>query len=68
MFKYNKLAGYRASIDKGRKDFAELLNISIVAYRNKEKGVTPFRDEEKTKLTEYLKSYYPNITIMDIFF
>lgn len=68
MFNYNKLAGYRASIEKGRKDFAELLDISIVAYRNKEKGITPFKDGEKTKITEYLKDYYPNITIMDIFF
>lgn len=68
MFKFNKLAGYRASIEKGRKDFAELLNISIVSYRKKEKGITPFRDEEKIKITEYLKDYYPNITIVDIFF
>lgn len=64
----NKIKGYRNMIGKTQKDMAKMLGISSNAYNKKEKGETPFKDNEKIMFKNMLLPYFPEITIDDIFF
>ncbi|MBF0714665.1 transcriptional regulator [Gemelliphila palaticanis] len=66
--KLNKLAGYRSMLNIPRKNIAELLQISNVAYGKKEKGITPFTDNEKVILVNFFKNNGINTNIEDLFF
>ncbi|MBF0713548.1 hypothetical protein HZY83_02455 [Gemella sp. GH3] len=68
MTKLNKIAGYRASINKTRPQMAKILNISTTAYRNKEIGLTPFKDSEKVLLVQFFKDNGIDTNIEDLFF
>ncbi|WP_440870346.1 helix-turn-helix transcriptional regulator [Staphylococcus shinii] len=64
-----KVQSYRKFIGYTQFQMARLLNISVQAYRNKEKDKTPFKDIEKVKIKEELqKNGFENITIDEIFF
>ena len=43
----NKVGNYRRYIGLTQNQMANNLEISVTAYRNKEKGTTPFKDSEK---------------------
>ncbi|MDW8563861.1 hypothetical protein [Staphylococcus shinii] len=63
-----KVQSYRKFIGYTQFQMARLLNISVQAYRNKEKDKTPFKDIEKVKIKEELqKNGFENITIDEIF-
>lgn len=63
-----KVCNYRKFIDFTQKDMAHFLGISVQSYRNKEKGVTPFKDDEKIKLKSKIREKgFDKITIDDIF-
>lgn len=48
---------------------ANNLEISVTAYRNKEKGTTPFKDSEKITIkNKLIENGLKDITIDDIFF
>lgn len=64
----NKIAGYRGMLEMTQKQMADYLNILPQSYSNKERGDTPFKDEEKRKIKELLTPYFPDITIDEIFF
>lgn len=65
----SKVQSYRKFIGYTQFQMARLLNISVQAYRNKEKDKTPFKDIEKVKIKEELqKNGFENITIDEIFF
>ena len=64
----NKLAGYRKMLGKTQEDMAFIFRISRQAYSNKEKGKTPFKDDEKQLIKELLQPLFPDITIDEIFF
>ncbi|WP_251517709.1 hypothetical protein [Staphylococcus sp. Marseille-Q6910] len=65
----NKVKRYRNFIGYTQSTMANLLDISIQAYRNKEKGITPFKDSEKIKIKEEIKKNgFQSITIDEIFF
>ncbi|WP_195251043.1 transcriptional regulator [Romboutsia sp. 1001713B170207_170306_H8] len=65
----NKLVGIRKSINKTQSDFAELLGISRPTYLVKEKSYgDEFTGREMKILTSYIKKFYPNITMEEIFF
>ncbi|WP_195853967.1 helix-turn-helix transcriptional regulator [Aerococcus tenax] len=49
-------------------DLANTLNISLQAYWKKEKGITPFTDDEKIVLKKIFNESFPSATIDDIFF
>lgn len=66
--KINKIAGYRGMLGMTQKQIASYLGILPQSYSNKERGETAFKDEEKQKIKELLKPYFPDITIDDIFF
>ena len=43
----NKVRNYRRYIGLTQNQMANDLKVSVTAFRNKEKGITPFRDSEK---------------------
>ncbi|WBF51997.1 helix-turn-helix transcriptional regulator [Macrococcoides canis] len=64
-----KISDYRKFIGLTQKNIAKLLDISVQAYRNKEKGRTPFSDSEKVIIKELInENGFPQLTIDDIFF
>lgn len=63
-----KVAEYRRYLGLSQTDLANLLGVSLQAYWKKEKGITPFKDDEKIKITKLFQKTLPNIDIMDIFF
>lgn len=66
----NKLVGLRTSIGKTQSDFAQLLGITQGTYSKKEKevGDYEFSKSEIKILTNYLKEFFPNLTVEEIFF
>ncbi|SCT24551.1 helix-turn-helix transcriptional regulator [Staphylococcus caeli] len=65
----NRAQSYRKFMGYTQIQMAKLLNISVQAYRNKEKGKTPFKDIEKVKIKkEVQKNGFEDITIDEIFF
>lgn len=66
----NKLVGLRTSIGKTQADFAKLLGITQGTYSKKEKevGDYEFSKSEIKILINYLKRYFPDLTVEEIFF
>lgn len=65
----NKVRNYRRYIGLTQKQMANNLKISVTAYRNKEKGITPFKDLEKVLIKNKLIEHgLKDVTIDDIFF
>ena len=66
----NKLVGLRVSIGKTQAEFAKLLGITQGTYSKKEKevGGCEFSKSEIKILTNYLKEYFPELTVEEIFF
>ncbi|APZ49072.1 hypothetical protein BW721_04885 [Jeotgalibaca sp. PTS2502] len=64
----NRIAGYRRMLGMNQKDLAKDFGISVQAYSAKERGVTSFKDSEKARFKELLKTLFPDITIDEIFF
>lgn len=64
----NRVAGYRKMLNLTQKQMAKNFGISIQSYWKKEKGKTPFTDDEKIKFKKMLIPLFPYITIDDIFF
>ena len=65
----SKVESYRKFIGYTQKQMSTLLNISTQAYRNKEKGITPFKDTEKIVIKNKLvENGFNDITIDEIFF
>lgn len=62
------VANYRKFIGYTQKDFADILKISTQSYSRRERGVVDFTDNEKIKIKEIVKPYFPGVTIEDIFF
>ncbi|MBC3086947.1 MAG: hypothetical protein DI581_09685 [Staphylococcus capitis] len=65
----NKVGNYRRYIGLTQNQMANDLKVSVTAFRNKEKGITPFRDSEKLIIKNKLIEHgLKDITIDDIFF
>ncbi|HEA0021266.1 hypothetical protein [Staphylococcus aureus] len=65
----NKVRNYRSYIGLTQNQMANNLKISVTAFRNKEKGITPFKDSEKVLIKNILiENGIKEITIDDIFF
>lgn len=60
--KYRRFCGYR------QKELAELLEISELTYRNKEKGRVPFKDYEIERSVKLFHKDGIHLDIVDIFF
>lgn len=66
--KINKIAGYRVMIGFNQTQMGKVLGISKQAYSCKERGKNQFTDSEKVKLRNFLKDYFPNISVEELFF
>ncbi|NDP98667.1 hypothetical protein GZ146_07835 [Staphylococcus aureus] len=67
--KNNKVSNYRRYIGLTQNQRANNLKISVTAYRNKERGITPFKDSEKVFIkNKLIENGIKDITIDDIFF
>lgn len=65
----NKVGNYRRYIGLTQNQMTNDLKVSVTAFRNKEKGITPFRDSEKLIIKNKLIEHgLKDITIDDIFF
>lgn len=62
------LANMRKAIGYTQKDMAEVFGISVQAYYRKEKGYTPFTDQEKVIFKDLVKPMFPLATVGSIFF
>lgn len=51
-----------------QREMAKELNISEGTYRNKEKGISFFKQNEIDKFYKLVKKVNPEITVEDIFF
>lgn len=63
-----KVSNYRQFLGYTQEEIAKEFNISMQAYSRKERGETPFNDQEKIKFKKMLEPHFPNITIDAIFF
>ncbi|EOB7869463.1 hypothetical protein ACIXA7_001719 [Staphylococcus aureus] len=65
----NKVSNYRRYIGLTQNQMVNNLKISVTAYRNKERGITPFKDSEKVFIkNKLIENGIKDITIDDIFF
>lgn len=64
----DRLVGYRKMLKINQCELANLLGISATSYSKKETGKTEFTQSEMVKITQYIKSLVPDITMDDIFF
>ncbi|HBH9953043.1 TPA: hypothetical protein KYE65_002038 [Staphylococcus aureus] len=65
----NKVSNYRRYIGLTQNQMANNLKISVTVYRNKERGITPFKDSEKVFIkNKLIENGIKDITIDDIFF
>jgi len=64
---YPELAKLMAFRNMKHKDIAAILDVSQQAASLKLKGKTEFKRSEMLKIKEYFKSYYPEITMDQIF-
>ncbi len=65
----NKVSNYRMYIGLTQNQMAYNLKISVTAYRNKERGITPLKDSEKVFIkNKLIENGIKDITIDDIFF
>ncbi|MDU9825951.1 hypothetical protein RRB59_06220 [Staphylococcus aureus] len=65
----NKVSNYIRYIGLTQNQMANNLKISVTAYRNKERGITPFKDSEKVFIkNKLIENGIKDITIDDIFF
>ncbi|NLD32280.1 MAG: helix-turn-helix transcriptional regulator [Trichococcus flocculiformis] len=64
----DQLANMRKAIGYTQRDMAKEFGISVQAYYRKEKGYTPFTDEEKVIFRDLVKSMFPFVTIDSLFF
>lgn len=62
------LSNMRKAIGFTQKDMAQRFGISVQAYYRKEKGYTPFSDEEKVIFRDLVNTIFPYATIDSIFF
>lgn len=63
----NKIVGYRKMLGLTQEEMAKTLDLSIVAYRNKESGKTQFKEKEMLAFHKICLSKIPNITLDEIF-
>ena len=66
--KTNKLLGLRKSVGIKQDVIANFLVINQATFSKKERGVSEFNKTEMEKVTIYLRRYFPDITLEDIFF
>lgn len=65
----NNVAIYRSKYKVKQKSLAEICNISVVSYCNKENNKkTEFTHSEMVAITNFFKKYDENITAYDLFF
>lgn len=64
----NEISQYRKFLGYTQKEMADIFGISTQSYYRKEKGYSPFNDEEKVKLKEMINEFFPELTIDDLFF
>lgn len=62
------ISRYRKAIGYTQQDMAEKFGISTQAYYRKEKGYTPFNDQEKIVLREMFREINPAVTLEELFF
>ena len=58
----------RSYMGMTQSDLANVLDISLQSYWKKEKGITPFTDDEKVILKKIFNKSFPSAIIDDIFF
>ncbi len=63
----NKVLGYRKMLGITQQEMAQKLNIGIVAYRNKERGLNQFKEKEMIDILKIYTNKIPNLTLNDIF-
>ena len=66
--KTNKLLGLRKSVGIKQDEIAKFLEINQATFSKKERGVSEFKRTEMEKVTIYLRRYFPDITMEEIFF
>lgn len=64
----NKIKGYRTMLGFTQSDMANKLGISKQSYWLKERGKTPFNDNDKIIILNIFKRIDPNLTIDTLFF
>lgn len=63
-----RVANYRKFLGYTQEEFSKFFNISTQAYARKERGETPFTDDEKVLIKDMLLVHFPDISIDQIFF
>lgn len=63
----NRVKGMRARYNLNQADMANLLNITLKSYQNKENGATAFKVEEAKTILEFFNSKGANVKFEEIF-
>lgn len=64
----NKVKAYRNFLGYSQREMSDLLGITLNSYRNKERGITNWKDEERIFFKKLLLPLFPGITVDSIFF
>lgn len=64
----NALKGYRCRLGENQEEFARNIGMSFSTYCKKEQGCYSFKASEMASIRDYLKRFFPDITVDEIFF
>lgn len=65
----NNVAGFRAKYKISQKTLADICNIALPTYCNKENNIrAEYTRSEMIAITKFFRRYEPNITMDELFF
>lgn len=66
--KNKMLIAYRKLLNQNQSQFAQSVGIKYSTYVFKERGTNDFTQTEMSNIVNYIKTFYPEVTVNDIFF
>ena len=63
-----EIANWRKAIGFTQKNMAEVFGVTTHTYFRKEKGQSPFTDEEKIIFRNLVNEFFPGVSIGELFF
>lgn len=65
---YKTLKAYRTILGLSQTDMANIADMCLTSYNQKEQGKKQFTHNEMLKITDFIKTKIPEVTVDQIFF
>lgn len=63
-----EISNWRKALGYTQADMAKIFDVTVYTYFRKEKGYSPFTDEEKIVFRNLVNNVFPDITVGELFF